>query len=366
MDLSVIFQLRTKKFWWMDVIFYFVISLLVATLLCYLIFLVKNGLQRSDIKKESAALQTVGTTEQKRQEQSVIGYQKKINDFSSLLKSHEFASNVFAFMQTQTLPNIWFKQFNLDAKNNSVQLSGESDNLDAFSRQIAAFEGNKYVKSIGTLSSTLGQSAKVDFNMALGLDQNIFSYIASAPPILETTATTEQLPEQPEQATPTTQPETPVTTPLTPATPAAAGQPAGPAKNGEKLITSFHLLLIPEVVGVIDQTNFIVTLTVPSGTDVKNLTSSIVISPGATVLPESNLSQNFTNPVAYLVAAQDGTLQNYTVKVIVIAPWAVVEKTSKPSSSPLIIILLVGIIIIVSAVIFFFVWKKIKGPKPKL
>ena len=38
MDLSAIFQIRTKKFWWMDVIFYFVISLLVATVFCYGIF----------------------------------------------------------------------------------------------------------------------------------------------------------------------------------------------------------------------------------------------------------------------------------------------------------------------------------------
>ena len=40
MDFSVIFQLRTKKFWWMDVIFYFVIYLLIATVLCYFIFLI--------------------------------------------------------------------------------------------------------------------------------------------------------------------------------------------------------------------------------------------------------------------------------------------------------------------------------------
>jgi len=56
MDFSTIFQLRTKKFWWMDVIFYFVISLLIATALCYVIFLIKDNLLRQDIKKETAAL----------------------------------------------------------------------------------------------------------------------------------------------------------------------------------------------------------------------------------------------------------------------------------------------------------------------
>ena len=148
MDFSVIFQLRTKKFWWMDVIFYFVISLLIATVFCYIIFLTKNSFQREDIKKEIAALQTVGTDQQKEYEKEVISYQGKINDFSNLLKNHEFASNVFAFIQTQTMPNVWFSQFNLDEKNNGVQLSGEADDIDALSRQVATFEKNKYVENI--------------------------------------------------------------------------------------------------------------------------------------------------------------------------------------------------------------------------
>ena len=183
MDFSVIFQLRTKKFWWMDVIFYFVISLLISTILCYLIFLTKNSFQREDIKKEIAALQTVGTNQQKEHEKEVVDYQKKIGDFTGLLNGNEFASNVFVFLQAQTMPNIWFKQFTLDAKNNAVQLSGESDDMDGFSRQVAVFEKNKYVKNIGTLNSSPGDLARVEFNLNLTLDQNIFSYLSSAPSI---------------------------------------------------------------------------------------------------------------------------------------------------------------------------------------
>ena len=134
--------------------------------------------REQDIKIETADLQTVGTDQQKQQETEVINYQKKIKDFTNLLKNHEFASNVFAFMQAQTMPNIWFNQFSLDEKNNAVQLSGESDNMDAFSRQVAVFEKNKYVKNIGTFNSSLGESARIEFNMNLMLDQNIFNYLS--------------------------------------------------------------------------------------------------------------------------------------------------------------------------------------------
>ena len=179
MDFRVIFQLRNRKIWWMDVIFYFAISLLAATVFCYLIFLVKNGMTRSDIKNEILALQTVGTNSQREQEKNVVNYQKKVNDFIKLFKNHEFASNVFAFMEKQTMPNIWFKQFVLDEKNRGVQLSGEADSMDALSRQVANFERNEYVKRVGALNSSLGGSARVEFNFNLSLDPKIFSYISN-------------------------------------------------------------------------------------------------------------------------------------------------------------------------------------------
>lgn len=159
----------------MDVVFYFVISLLVATVLCYLIFLVKNNFLRQDIKKEIAALQTVGTNQQKEYETVVIRYQKKINDFVNLLKNHEFASKALVFMEEQTMPNIWFKQFSLDQKSRGIQLIGEADSMDAFARQVTSFEKNKYVKNIGTLNSSLGDAGRTQFNINLLLDQSIFT-----------------------------------------------------------------------------------------------------------------------------------------------------------------------------------------------
>lgn len=338
MDFSIIFQLRTKKFWWMDVIFYFVISLLIATVFCYLIFLVKNNFQREDIKKEIAALKTVGTEQQKGFEKEVINYRNKINDYSGLLANHEFASNTFAFMQAQTMPNIWFTQFSLDEKNRAIKLSGEADNIDAFSRQVAVFEKNEYVKSVGALNSALGDSSRVQFSMNLVLDQNIFSYISKT--VLAIASAEQPLPK-----------EEPVLT---------AGA-TGQTPSNEKLITSFHLLLTPEVIGTIDQTNYIIKIDVPYGTDVKNLTTSMVISPLATVLPASNTVGDFTNFIVYTITAQDNSTQEYRVVVNVLPKNA---GKSKPSlSNVLIIILSVIFVVAAVAVIIFFAWKKFKQKK---
>jgi len=353
MDFSVIFQLRSKKFWWMDIIFYFVMSLFIATILCYLIFLIKNNIQREGIQKEMTALQTVGTDQQKDQEKEVIDYKGKISDFSNLLKNHEFASNTFAFMQTQTMPNVWFKQFSLDEKNAVVQLSGESDDMDAFSRQVAAFEKNKYVKRVGSLSSSLGASARIEFNITLTLDQNIFSYLSDMTSIMQTMTPAGQSLTQQGQTSSAGSGGSSAATNLS-----TNSQQTSQTKSSEKLITSFHILH-PEVQGQLDETNYTVTLNVPYGTDIKNLTPEIIISPGATVLPASDVSQNFTSPVTYTVTAQDGSVQNYTVKVVVASPPGAGKKSNQSGSVALIIIVLI-VVIAVAVGVFLFFRKKIK------
>jgi hypothetical protein len=122
-------------------------------------------------------------------------------------------------------------------------------------------------------------------------------------------------------------------------------------QNSGKLITLFNFSS-PEAIGVIDQTNHTIKLDVPFGADLTNLTPTINISTGATIFPLSESPQDFTNPISYIVTAQDSTTQKYIVNVNVLP---------KPKSSTgTIVIWIVFIIIILSIVgagIFWFMKK---------
>ena len=365
MDFSVISQLRTKKFWWMDVIFYFVISLLVATVLSWLIFLIKDGMISDQISLVRSDLLKVGTQSQKDQEKEVITYQQKISDFSNLLGNHQFASNVFAFVQAQTMPDVWFKQFSMDEKNDAVQLSGEADNLDALSAQVANFESEdnkKYIKDISTLNSTLGNSSRTEFNIDLVLNQSIFSYLSVASAVLPATLSSAVQQTQTNSTTKTI--PAGQTTPVNSASAnsSANTQQTPQTQSSEKLITAFHLLLKPEVIGVLDETNYIVTLNVPYGTNVKSLITSMIISPEATVSPASGAAEDFTDPVTYTVTAQDGSTQDYQVKVIVAAPPAPVKKSNQSGSAALTVIISV-VIIAAIALVSLLIWRRMQAKK---
>src|ERR1700743_520088 len=85
--------------------------------------------------------------------------------------------------------------------------------------------------------------------------------------------------------------------------------------SSEKLVLSFSLnSLSPTVTGSIDQTGKTISVNVPFGTDLTALTPTITISANAAILPASGVAQNFTNAVNYIVIAEDGSKQVYTVK----------------------------------------------------
>ena len=174
MAFRIVNQLKGKKSWWTDVLLYFSICLLVVSILCYFIFNVKNFYQRKNVEELNIALESVGTDQQKDFEKEVSNYQKKVDDFMGLLKNRKFVSTVFSFMEQQTFFNIWFDKFTMNRRDAEVDLSGQAENMAAFSRQVATLERNENIKKITVLNSKLGDLGVVQFNLNLIMDPKIF------------------------------------------------------------------------------------------------------------------------------------------------------------------------------------------------
>ena len=181
MDFLIFYKLlKNNRYWWFDIVFYFLVAFLIALVLSYGIFWIRIVSYQKAINQQIAVLDTVGTEQQKVQEKEVLSYIQKVNDFAGLLQNHRFSSNVFQLIQDKTMPYIWFNQFALDQKNNSVQLFGEADNVENLSRQVVNLEGSDYVEKINLLNSRLGLLGKVAFNINIQFKPNIFDYIATA------------------------------------------------------------------------------------------------------------------------------------------------------------------------------------------
>jgi hypothetical protein len=348
MDFRTIFQLRNRKIWWVDVIFYFVIALLTATVICYLVFLVKNIFQRRDIASAEYDLTTVGTADQLAQEQKVILYKAKIKDFGNLVQNHEFASNVFYFMQDNTQPRVWFSQFNLDANANQIQVSGIADDMDMVARQTSTLEKNEYVGKFENLNSTLAQDGRIAFNFSLSMNPKIFSYAVNKvrqveeetkDNVIVVSGSISQVEGQEGQ-----QPTEGATTPT-------EGEQAAP-KSSDKMIFSFSVPVgSEEIVGQIDHLNHTILLRFTTGTSITSLTPVIITSDKARVYPDSGVPQDLTNPVNYQVTAEDGSTQNYVVSAeIVKTAEEIAKEQQKEKNMGLVIFLLIVASVVMAAV----------------
>ena len=114
--------------------------------------------------------------ETQQDEEEVILYKNKIGDFAGLLENHEFLSHAFIFMEQHTRPDVWIKNISIDKNNRKLLVAGETDSMEALSRQVAVFEKDEYVGKIDLLSSSLSDSARIGFNLSLVLNPEIFSY----------------------------------------------------------------------------------------------------------------------------------------------------------------------------------------------
>lgn len=100
--------------------------------------------------------------------------------------------------------------------------------------------------------------------------------------------------------------------------------------SSAKSITSFIFLLTNNpidvnVIASINNEDKTINAFVPPGTDVSGLLPEIEISPRAQI--NTQVAQDFTNPVSYEVTAEDGSTANYTVNVTIALSQREILKT---------------------------------------
>ena len=97
-------------------------------------------------------------------------------------------------------------------------------------------------------------------------------------------------------------------------------------KSSAKDLSDFRFVDLPNATPTLDPATNTYSVTVAAGTNVKALKATFVLPTGAMSRPESGSVQDFTNPVSYVVTAEDGTTRTYTVNVLVQVPPKSSEK----------------------------------------
>lgn len=165
-----------------NIFLYVVLGTAASCIICYIVFLGSIFAEQQIIDKIQVSMASVGTLQQKDKEAKIFQWQKKISDYSGLLKNHKSSLNVFNLLESNTLPKVWFSRISLSEKDNNIVLSGETDSLDILGRQVSVFEQNEFIKNVSVFNSSIADSGKIKFNLTLNIKEELFAINDSKQP----------------------------------------------------------------------------------------------------------------------------------------------------------------------------------------
>lgn len=180
------FEKTTKTAWWVDTIFYGAEAVLLVVVFLYLVLAAKVFFQDKKLGEIESKIASYGTSEQRAAEKQVFDHKDRIDNFANLLDHHKISSNVFNFLEANTLSNVWFSHFTFSQESADIKLAGEAQTMEAFSNQLQALESSpQYVKSINVIDSKVAPTGKVSFIINVSLYPAIFSSDASITPVIK-------------------------------------------------------------------------------------------------------------------------------------------------------------------------------------
>lgn len=158
----------------LNFLFYFSLILLTAVIIAIFVFngSVKNS--KEVLAELEKSLESSKTSERIDLENEVLNFQKKIKDFSQLINQHLETSKIFEVLQRNCHPKVWFSQFNLDAKESKVSVSGETQNFESLGQQLLIFQDENLIKKVNLEQALITKEGKIKFSLILFLDPQIF------------------------------------------------------------------------------------------------------------------------------------------------------------------------------------------------
>ena len=157
-----------------NILLYFSLVLLVVVLTSY--FILNNFQQKTEkeIQLLDEKLALASASPEAALEREVLNYQKKINDFSFLLASHEYSSQIFPLIESITHPKVAFSDFSLEVSKQSITLSGITDSFQTLGQQLVIFKNEKLIKEAEVSNIAFEKDGRISFDFNLILDPQIF------------------------------------------------------------------------------------------------------------------------------------------------------------------------------------------------
>lgn len=126
-----------------------------------------SSLQAEKLNIEASILSLDSNTLNQDTQAQVGDIQKRLSDFSFILKAHQYPSYFFDFVRSFCHKKVQYTEVSLDTKTAQANLVGSADNFQALGEQLLILNENPNVLSSEVTGINLQKEGKVSFNLSL-------------------------------------------------------------------------------------------------------------------------------------------------------------------------------------------------------
>jgi len=163
---------KNKEPFWLNFILHFLLIIFLVSISSYFILF----FSQKKINKKLAEIERglIRTDAEKALEDKLFIYQKKIEDFNTLLENHRSPLSVFSFLEKNVHPGVWFSSLDLNLEKNTLSLSGYGKNPETVEEQLLLFKEQELVKNVTLLNFSSGNEEQIKFDLQIVFDPKIF------------------------------------------------------------------------------------------------------------------------------------------------------------------------------------------------
>ena len=99
--------------------------------------------------------------------EQLLALDKKLGSLRTLLTGHAIPSNVFAFLEQNTLSRVRFTSFSYAAESGKLELSGEAATYFLLAQQVRTFESLSQIERVDFGGLSIGEKGLVSFRMSI-------------------------------------------------------------------------------------------------------------------------------------------------------------------------------------------------------
>lgn len=119
--------------------------------------------------------QEIFLEEQIKQKETALSLvETRINAFGKLLAEHQETVKILNFIEKVCLPNVWFSKFDFNASQQTIGISGQTDNFVNLWQQIDILKKEPMLKNVSLTSMGVAKEEGVDFFLSFQFDPLIF------------------------------------------------------------------------------------------------------------------------------------------------------------------------------------------------